>query len=123
MNWSAFLLPFGRRHSLLGHPFQPGNSAPLTVGLPAPPLKSSGESDPDKVSMFRTHETRLGRVPSVLRGRRCSHDRSGVLGRRLPPLNGTVPETLVFLPAPEFDSDEASARVHCCSPVQPSPRL
>jgi hypothetical protein len=37
VNWSAFLLPFGRRHSLLGHPFQSGNSAPLTVGLPAPP--------------------------------------------------------------------------------------
>jgi hypothetical protein len=73
--------------------------------------------------MFRTPETRLGRVPSVLRGRRCSHDRSVVLGRRLPPLNGTVPETLVFLPAPEFDNDEASARVHGCSPVQPSPRL
>jgi hypothetical protein len=47
--------------------------------------------------------------------------RSGVLGRRL--INGTVPETLVFLPAPEFDNDEASARGHGCSPVQPSPRL
>jgi hypothetical protein len=30
----AFLLPFGRRHSLPEHPFPPGDSAPLTVGLP-----------------------------------------------------------------------------------------
>jgi len=30
----AFLLPFGRRHLLPGHPVPPGNSAPLTVGLP-----------------------------------------------------------------------------------------
>ena len=32
----AFPLPFGRRRLLLGHPFPPGNSAPLTVGLPRP---------------------------------------------------------------------------------------
>src|SRR6266498_2330431 len=30
----AFLPPFGRRHSLFGHPVPPGTSAPLTVGLP-----------------------------------------------------------------------------------------
>ena len=30
----AFLLPFGHRHSLFGHPVPPGSSAPLTVGLP-----------------------------------------------------------------------------------------
>ena len=31
---AGFLLPFGRRHSLLGHPVPPGDSAPLTIGLP-----------------------------------------------------------------------------------------
>jgi hypothetical protein len=66
--------------------------------------------------MFRTHETRLGRVPSVLRERRCSHDRSGVLGRRLPPLNGTVPKTPVPPTVPGPSDYEASARVHGCSP-------
>ena len=30
----AFLLPFGRRHLLHGHPFPPWNSAPFAVGLP-----------------------------------------------------------------------------------------
>jgi hypothetical protein len=72
--------------------------------------------------MFRTYETRLGRVPSGLRGRRCSRDRSVVLGCRLPPLNGAVPAAPVSLPVPGSDNDEASARVHGCSPGQPSPR-
>ena len=31
---AGFLPPFGHRHSLLGHPVPPRNSAPLTVGLP-----------------------------------------------------------------------------------------
>ena len=31
----GFPLPFGRRHSLVGHPVPPGNWAFLTVGLPA----------------------------------------------------------------------------------------
>jgi len=31
---AGFLLPFGRRHSLLGHPVPPGASAPLAIGLP-----------------------------------------------------------------------------------------
>ena len=30
----GFLLPFGHRHSLLGHPVPPGSCASLTVGLP-----------------------------------------------------------------------------------------
>jgi len=55
--------------------------------------------------MFRTCETRLGWVSSVPWGRRCSHDRSEVLGRCLPPHNGMAPATLVFLPAPESESE------------------
>src|SRR5262249_60402249 len=31
---AGFLLPFGRRRSLLGHPVPPGASAPLAIGLP-----------------------------------------------------------------------------------------
>jgi hypothetical protein len=119
----AFLLPFSCRRSLLGHPFPPRDSAPLTVGLPSHPTIYRDETDLGGVSMFRTWETRLGWVASGLRGRRCSRDRSGVLGRRLPPLNGAVPATLVFLPAPRFDNDEASARIHglFTRPAFPSP--
>jgi hypothetical protein len=73
--------------------------------------------------MFRTDETRLDRVSSVPRERRCSRDRSVVLGRRLPPLNGVVPATPVILPVPGFPNNEASSRIHGCSPAQPSPRL
>jgi len=32
--WRWFLVPFGHRHWLLGHPFPPGNAAFLAVGLP-----------------------------------------------------------------------------------------
>jgi hypothetical protein len=45
---------------LLGHPFPPGNSAPLTVGLPSRPTTYGDETDPGGVSMFRTWETQLG---------------------------------------------------------------
>ena len=51
----GFLLPFGHRHSLLGHPVPAGDCAPLTVGLPR---RLSG-ADPDGVSVFRTRETWL----------------------------------------------------------------
>jgi hypothetical protein len=54
---AGFLLPFGCRHWLLGHPVPPGDSAPLTIGLPRPP---AGGADPSGVSMFRTRETQLG---------------------------------------------------------------
>jgi hypothetical protein len=58
----GFLPPFGHRHSLLGHPVPPRNSAPLTVGLPGVHL------DPGGVSTFRTSESRPDWVPSLPRG-------------------------------------------------------
>ena len=58
----GFLPPFGYRHSLVGHPVPPRNSAPLTVGLPGTHL------DPDGVSTFRTSESRPDWVPSLPRG-------------------------------------------------------
>jgi hypothetical protein len=47
----------------------------------------------------------------------------GFISRRLPPLNDVVPATLVFLPAPRSDNDEASSRIHGHSPhpAFPSP--
>jgi hypothetical protein len=53
---TGFLLPFGRRHLLLGHPVPPRASAPLTIGLP----RRKGSADPSGVSMFRTREMRPG---------------------------------------------------------------
>ena len=56
-----FLLPFSCRHSLFEHPVLPGNSAPLTVGLPhrlripAPEMRTHST-----VSTFRTRETQTG---------------------------------------------------------------
>jgi hypothetical protein len=44
--------------------------------------------DLDGVATFRTREIRPGRVPSVPRGRRYSHDRRCVSSRRLPFHNG-----------------------------------
>jgi hypothetical protein len=54
---AGFPLPFGRRHSLLeascpARGFRPSYDRPT-----APP---EGSADPSEVSMFRTHETRLG---------------------------------------------------------------
>jgi hypothetical protein len=60
--------------------FPPRSSASLTVGLPA----TLPRPDPDGVPTFRLHETRPGWVPSMPRGRRCSHGRLGAPGRRLP---------------------------------------
>ena len=62
-------------------------------------------------------------VSSVPRGRRCSHDRSVVLGRRLPPLNGVVPATLVFLPAQGLTMTRHHQGFTVVHPSQPSPRL
>jgi hypothetical protein len=77
------------RHPLPGHPVLPGNSAPLTVGLPHRlRIPAPGMRTHSRVSTFRTHETRTGPgalcTPgtTVLTGHREVHD------RRLPPLNG-----------------------------------
>ena len=74
----GFPLPFGHRHSLLGHP------VPAKPGLPYGRLTGATGPDLDGVSVFRTHELRPGWVPSVPRGRRCS-SRSGRLSDRRPP--------------------------------------
>jgi|GEM_PF-3570245 len=64
--------------------------SPLGVGLP---LRSAYRAvpGPRRDSMFHTHQLRPGRVPSRPRGRRCSHGRSRVSGRRLPHPSVNVP--------------------------------
>ena len=54
----------------LGVLFPPRNWASFTVGLPP---RHSDMADPDGVSTFRAREIWPGRVPSVLRRRRCPH--------------------------------------------------
>ena len=68
----AFLLPFGRRHSLPGHPVPPGASAPLTIGLPTGlhlpvPAGRTLARFPRSACM----RPGPGRAPSIPRGRRC----------------------------------------------------
>jgi hypothetical protein len=116
---AAFLLPFGHRHSLLGRPV-PATGFRLPYGRPTTTGIGGG---PDGVSTFHTHETRPGRAPSVPRERRCPRDRSGVLGRRLPILNGPPLVILARPPDPGSCRHEASTMVHSRSPFRPSPRL
>jgi hypothetical protein len=81
----AFLSPFGCRPWLCGHPRPPGSWAFVTSGLPPNP---EGMADPDGVSVFRTHETRLGLGAPCTPGTAVSTRPRTILGRRLPPSNG-----------------------------------
>ena len=63
----GFLLPFGHRHSLLGHPI-PAEEFGSPHGRPTGPTRP----DLDGVTAFRTHEQRPGWAPPIPRGRRCS---------------------------------------------------
>ncbi len=85
---SAFLSPFGYRHSLLGHPLPAAE-----LGLPYGRLTGPRYQGPDDdgVATFHTHEMRSGWVPSKPRGRRCPHGRLHIFGRHLPHRNGKVP--------------------------------
>jgi hypothetical protein len=75
-------LPFGHRHSLLGHPLPAGELGP-------PHGRLTGQRpDPDGVTAFRTHELRPGWAPSIPRGRRCSSRSIVAFGRRLPLRSG-----------------------------------
>jgi hypothetical protein len=116
----AFLSPFGHRHSLLGHPAparELGPSYDRLTGLP------NDTPDPDEVSMFRTHETRLGwsalftpGTTVFTRPERCPRPPSAAFQR-------PVPTTPVVLSIPGCLCHEASSRIQDRSPVQPSLRL
>ena len=108
----AFLLPFGRRHSLLGHPVPPGSSAPLTVGLPTGLRTTRAcRADPGGVSTFRTRETRTGPGALYTPGTAVFAGHRSVRGRRLPPLSGRSLAPRHNDPTRDVISDEASARV------------
>jgi hypothetical protein len=69
----------------LGHPFPAGE-----LGLPCGRLTGPRHGMPDPIGVPRSTRTRLrpGWVPSLPRGRRCSHGRQPCPGRRLPLHNG-----------------------------------
>jgi len=82
-------LPFGRRHSLPGHPVPPAGFRPSydrPTGRPAP--TRACRTDPGEVSTFRTHETRTGPDALYTPGTVVFAGRRPIRGRRLPPLSG-----------------------------------
>jgi hypothetical protein len=105
----GFLSPFGRRHSLLGHPIPAEGRALLTVGPPAQ------GPDPDGVTAFRTHELRPGWVPPIPRGQWCSPGRvaSPTGTRRFP---AAVPKPRHDIPPCEAPLHEASTGVQAIHP-------
>jgi hypothetical protein len=113
----GFLLPFGHRHSLLGHPTPAKGSALLTVG---PPTHTG--PDPDGVTALRTYELRPGWVPPVPRGRRCS-SRTEARSQPAPAAPPwLVPKPRHNIPPCEAPLHEASNRGSSRSPVRSSPR-
>ena len=70
--------------ALSGHPFLPGTSAPLTVGLP----RRHQRRGPDRFSVFRTRETRLDLGALCTPGAAVPARPVIVPGRRLPHLSG-----------------------------------
>ena len=99
----------------LGILFPPGDSAPLTVGLPGSAWTPTG--------FPRSAHPSHGRIgcPLYPGAQRCSHDRSDPSGRRSPPLPGARPYHPGFIPSPGAVYYEASSRVHSRSPARPSP--
>jgi hypothetical protein len=73
----------------------------------------------------RSTRMRCGRGGCPLYPGDCGalHGRHGIPGRRTPLLNGEVPVPRRNTPPSEASANEASSRVHGCSPVRPSPRL
>ena len=69
----------------LGILYPPGNSVLRYLRLTA---TLDGVADPDGVSVFRTHETRLGLGAPCTPGTVVSTRPHTILGRRLPPSNG-----------------------------------
>ena len=68
--------------------YPPGSLAFVTSGLPPP---TNGVADPDGVSVFRTHETRLGLGAPCTPGTVVSTRPHSILGRHRPPSNGPAP--------------------------------
>ncbi len=82
---AGFLLPFGRRHPLLEASCPARGLCPSRDRPTAPP---AGGADPSGVSMFRTHETRLGPGALCTPGTTAPTRPGTIPSRRLPPPSG-----------------------------------
>ena len=117
---AGFLLPFGRRRSLRGHPVPPGDSAPLAIGLPHHPLAARTRTGFPCSARVR-HS--WGRVPSLPRGLRCLPRPGAIPGRRTPPHSGRSLSPRYSFPSrgvPITGHQQGFTGIH---PSQPFPRL
>jgi hypothetical protein len=116
---SAFLVPFGYRHSLLGRPV-PATGFRFPYGRPTTTTRCDG---PDGVTTFHTHEKRPGRVPAIpgSSGVHATIGQCSVAACRF-----STARSLSSPPArPDSGScrNEASPLVHSGSPFRSSPHL
>ncbi len=115
-------MPFGHRHSLLGHPVPPRGSAPLTIGLAD--LGADGfdvRLDHDGVSTFHSLESRPEWVPSLPRDLVVlSWPVSCLRPPCAPSAKGKVLSPRSTSHHPRLSDNEASSRVHSRSPARPS---
>jgi hypothetical protein len=104
----------------LRHPVPPGDSAPLTIGLPH--RQKAARTRAGFPCSARVRHG-WGRVPSLPRGLRCLSRPVNLPDRRTPPSSGRSLFTPVQHSAPGCNCDEASTRVHWRSPLPafPSP--
>jgi len=109
---AGFLLPFGRRPSLLGASCPARGVPPL---LRSAYRTASSGADPSGFSMFRTRETRLAQGALCTPGAAVS-TRPVVLPAAACRIATASPCRPGLQPAPGRIIDEASARVHCHSP-------
>src|SRR5437868_3998609 len=83
----GFLPPFGHRHLLVGSSFARWDTPSPSRSTHRTPVRT-----PNGIVTFHTIKTRPGRVPPILRGRRCHLTGNGSLGQR-PPLPSGMPYT------------------------------
>jgi hypothetical protein len=100
----VFPMPFGRRHSLLGHPVPAEGSASLTVGPPA-----SSAAGTRRGSTFHTSKKRPGWAPPIPRGRWCPPGRRLVSQPAPATSQRPVPSSRWHIPSAGPKRDEASS--------------
>jgi hypothetical protein len=102
----GFLLPFGRRPSLFGHP------VPATeFGSPYGRFTGARAPDLDEFSVFRTREMRLGKGVLYTSGTAVPTRPRMLHDRRLPHHSGPSLISPVLYPGPGSHADEASSRI------------
>jgi len=108
---AGFLLPFGRRPSLLGASCPARGVPPLLRSA----YRAAGGADPSGVFMFRTRETRLAKDALWTPGAAVPA-RPELLPAAACRISTACPCRPGLQLAPGRIIDEASARVHCHSP-------